>query len=371
MLIAELGSVYSAWSANRLGGLATEPIHFVKAIGSSPLEWLRESSRLVLRPDPSPCCGILGTVDRGSAELFELAVKEMSEAVSRTQYVGYSRSIRLAKRLAARIEDRLGTEVDRASAVAVPRGGFFVLGYLSHFIPLSVTSDHTGPTLLVDDVSLSGRRMSEWIDRLPDREVVVATLFSSTQVRESVARSYGDRVSWVSAEDVKTYGNTEPHPDETNPPPWRGVTEHICFPWTEPDRGIRLHGTSEFFTGFRLIPPELCLKNQVQSDRNRNRVKIVGNESGWIRTAGGVLWADIGEAVHLADTERGRSQTLDGTAAQFWIASFLFETRAEVTAHLSARYGIDEGRIFNDLDVFIGKMIDEGILLYSDSGLAA
>jgi hypothetical protein len=369
MTFASFEGVYDMWRARRLGGLAAGPTSFCTALASSPLEWLPNSARLVFRADPTPVLGILDVTEYAANELLDLVHRELVDAVERSRFVGQKELSRLVRHLASSLNIVLGKRLEEASVVEIPRGGLFVKGYLSYRFPLPLFSSAATntPVFLVDDISLSGRRVTEWIDRFPDREIIVATLFSPPQVRDAVIARHGERVSWINAEDMKTFGETAPHPDESDPPPWRGITEHICFPWTEPDRGIRLKGTSEFFTGFRLIPPEHCLKNQVQFERNRDRVKIVGNETGWIKTAPGVLWADIDDVVHLADTERGRSQKLEGSAAQFWISAFKFEKKDDAIAHLARLYDIDKSRLEGDFDQFIHELVAEGIVFPAET----
>ena len=119
-----------------------------------------------------------------------------------------------------------------------------------------------------------------------------------------------------------------------------------------------------------LIPPDLCLKNQVQFEANFDRVGIVGDEDGWLRTATGILWADIEGKVYIADTERGRSQMLEGTAADFWNASLKHPTRKETVAYLADVYEQEPSIIEDDHRNFIAHLIDEGVLLPRQSASA-
>lgn len=378
MVFAKLAEHYSKWSAHRLGGTFTEPIDFLRAVASSPLEWLPPSSRLILRADPEPVIGLVGGVNQKARSLFELAVYEMRETLERSRFVTHNEVADLARALANKLEPDLRRHPDGVTLVPVPRGGHFVAGYLSYFVPVRVlgefsvpnVSGEVVPILLIDDIALSGRRISDWIERFPDRKIVVATLVSTQQVRDAICTRFGDRVSWVSADDLQVYSETKPHPGETDPPPFRGLTEHCCFPWTESDRGLRLDGSSDFYTALRLIPPDLCLKNQVQFEANFDRVGIVGDEDGWLRTATGILWADIEGKVYIADTERGRSQMLEGTAAGFWNASLKHPTRKETVAYLADVYEQEPSIIEDDHRNFIAHLIDEGVLLPRQSASA-
>lgn len=369
MVVATLEEELRQWDRNRLGGTAAGPIDFARALASSPLEWLPPLARIVLRAGSSPIIGLAGSYDEKVAARFTFAVQEVADAVGRTRFITHDEVGHLAKTLGEEIRKAADMYSRPFEMIAVPRGGFFVQGHLSYLLPdLVFGFQQPGrPLLLVDDAAYSGRRLTQWIERFTDREILIATLLSPLEVREAILERYGARVRWLNAEDIRTFGELSPHADETDRPPWRGLTEHCCFPWTEPDRGLRLHGTGEIFTAFRIIPPARCLKNRVQFDSNQGRVRIVGGETGSVRTAPGVLWADVDDLVYLADTVSGRSLTLDGTAAVFWMCSLLSRTRSEVLKQSSHHYKVDPSYIQADLDAFLDEMMMEGVLHFYTS----
>lgn len=371
MVVATLGEELALWMHNRLGGIAAEPIDFVRALASSPFEWLPPSARVVFRADFTPVIGLVGEYAEKDAERFRFALRELREAIGQARVIDHQKVEPLAERLATKLIEEEGGSVAEYTAVAVPRGGLFVLGYLSYMLP--GLSPYAGnpqkPLLLVDDAAYSGRRLTEWIDHFPNREIVVATLLSAPQVREAISKRYGSKVRWINAEDLSTYGSVAHRSDEQDLPPWQGRTEHCCFPWSETDRGLRLHGTAETYTAFRLSPIHFCLKNRSQFETNGSKVSIAGNERGWIRSRTGVLWANIDDRVYLADTTHGRSMTLSDTAAAFWMSCVTAESRDDSISRLSNKYGVERSRIATDLDRFASEMIGQEVLSPSHLGM--
>src|SRR5690625_5689329 len=104
MVFAKLAEHYSKWSAHRLGGTFTEPIDFLRAVASSPLEWLPPSSRLILRADPEPAIGLVGGVSQKARSPTELAVYEMRETLGRSRFVTHKDVADLPSALADKLQ---------------------------------------------------------------------------------------------------------------------------------------------------------------------------------------------------------------------------------------------------------------------------
>jgi hypothetical protein len=364
MVYSSLGEFYRRWRSHLTPFPDLTPRDLCESLASSPLEWLGSKSRIVLRHEPEPLIALLGDVHPLEKARFEASVQWMEGTLERTSVYDHTAVQRLSTTLAEMIRGHLGDQLKSAQFEAIPRGGAFVNAYLSYMLDKSPEHpDGDGVLVIVDDAAFSGRRISERLARHKTGDVVIATLVSPPEVREAIRKRLS-QVEWISATDMTTYGSLAAHEDERDPPPWSGVTQHVAFPWTEADRGLRLAGDADFFSGFRLIPPRYCLKNQQQFAGNEGRAFIQNSGEGIVRCAPSVLWAHIGETdrTHVLDTKRDEAFVLEGAAVDFWSVSLASATPDAAVDQLANIFDVSKDTILADHTDFLRSMQTRGII---------
>jgi len=174
------------------------------------------------------------------------------------------------------LEDLGRQRIESLQFRAIPRGGLIVLGHLAYALQLrpeqlSPRSDSPGQVCIVDDCSLSGHRFGGALAASPPGTVAVFVhLLSHPQLRRSISRAHPE-VTCFAGEDLVVQGA---QPDERgdggdlwagrNVPHayWRGQTEALAFPWSEPDVAQWDPRTERVEQGWHLASPDHCAKNR-------------------------------------------------------------------------------------------------------------
>lgn len=167
----------------RAAGLLAWPLAVARAIVASPAWRELGQAALVVRTDPQPIFGVLGRFDERAEVRVHGLARQLTEQLPHLAYWDYAAVETATRELADRVRAtvaRLGAE--RVRFRAVPRGGHVVLGMLAYL----AGADHdqlerpVGPkdmVIVVDDVAISGSRLTRFLDARPSwRRVVVATL---------------------------------------------------------------------------------------------------------------------------------------------------------------------------------------------------
>src|ERR671910_1255702 len=137
------------------------------ALAVSPLWAEMPRATLVVRAAPDPLLGVVGYFDAAGRARLEALRWQLEHILPRLRYVGYAQAQEDCERLAARLVERFGRDELRGFRfVAIPRGGFIVLGMLAYILGLERSqleaapySEHAGaPLVVVDDCALSGVR---------------------------------------------------------------------------------------------------------------------------------------------------------------------------------------------------------------------
>lgn len=345
------------------------------AIASSPL-WRRLSPGAILgvRMGDRPRLTAVGCFD--DADRFRLAtlITQLQEAADRLRYVDWAAVEDSVDRLAVRLVDELGSaEVGRAGVVAVPRGGLVVAGLLAVRLGIAVEpsppSVGCGPALLVDDVVLSGRRMSQMVSQLGSPDVVAVTLCSHPELRRAATQRWGLR-AFVSADDLTDHAPSvhgsrysewrhrwrERQPDDL----WTGQPEHVVFPWNEPESQFANEVTGELEPSWRLVPSELCLKNRPVPGEHLP-VHEHQEGPGPVGAAPGVVALPFrGSTVVVPLT--GQCVRLSVAGEVFWEQLMAAGSLDEAAKELSRRYGISAETVSNDVAAFAGDLADRGLI---------
>lgn len=218
---------------------------------------------LMAHPGPPSKLVVLGRFDEAGEAWLRCQSRALHGACSRLRYVGYPQAERDCEALADRVRKHLGPELTRAKLAAIPRGGYVVLGLLAALLHLDREQTvppypEDRPLVVVDDCALSGARFSQVLHGCGGSRVVFAPLYSPPDLRTAIQAREPRVEAVLSAADVLGE-RIEAGPAEGY---WYGNTEVLAFPWSEPDRSVWNPAAERWETAWRIVPPELCLKNR-------------------------------------------------------------------------------------------------------------
>jgi hypothetical protein len=361
-------------TGRRAGG----PIALGRALTSSPAWGELTDAVLVVRTAPTPLAGVLGYLDGDQHIRLGALAWQLKHMVPRLRYVTYRQAERACERLASELIATFGREAAADFRyLALPRGGVPVLGMLSYLLDLKadrLEAPHPVgiPLVVVDDRALTGVRFRTFLRRCPSQEIIFAHLWSHPELREAIQLHEPRVRACLAAEDLLDHA-----PDELgdgycawrerrlrrSPEAyWVGLTEHICFPWSEPDVGIWNPDTGQDEGGWRLVPPELCLKNRPAPGAQPNRLHIQPLGPGPLRPAEDVLYGEIGDQLLVANVTTQEVFALSGVAASMWKAISTTGRLGEVLMTISQQYDVDARKLRNDLQKFVGELVNRKLL---------
>ena len=344
-----------------------------RGIASSPLWSVMPASVLVVRNTP-PLIAVFGTFDDANKARLEALVRHINFALRRLHYVSYAQAEKDCRLLASRLKERFGEEeLKKFSYTAIPRGGLIILGILSHILELEPPQLGTpetcdAPLVVVDDCAISGHRFSAVMRNWKDRNIIFTPLYSSPELRNAIKTRESRVIACISAQDLVDYSQ-EPEDgkqvfDEIwqrrlgDDRYWMGLPEYICFAWNEPDRLFWNPVVKKVESGWKILPPEICIKN----GEPRIPICIQPESVEQLRPPDHIIFAVNGNAVVIGDLGRKKTYSLEGTAADIWKAIIEFGNEDLVIRALLQRYEIDEALLRADVTSFIENLVKDGIL---------
>jgi hypothetical protein len=364
---------------------ARRVVALARALVSSPVWAEMEEAILVVRAEPPEGIAFMGRFSDEEAARLEWLPAQLETQLPHLHYVSWTQAEADVDRLALALVERFGRqEVRDMGFVGIPRGGLIVLGMLTYALGLGsrhLTLKEDGrPVVVVDDCAISGLRFGEFLrDRIPEAETVVfAHLYSHPGLREAIeareprvgsavaARDLRDLAPEIHQEDLQEWRSRweERSPDGTY---WVGQPEHVAFAWSEPDLGIWDASTGSTRVGWRLVPPEACLKNRSHADANPPRLIIQTPAEGALRLAPGTFHGELDGRVLLAELESGQLVSLSGVAADFW-REFLGPGEADgALDRLEARYDAPREQLRSDAEAFLRTLLERGFVTATPS----
>lgn len=343
----------------------------------------RSSDRatVVLRLEGEPRLAIAGWFSRGEAEHIRTAIPWFIDTLSRLRYVDYAQVEADCECLGKHLREHLSDEaLENASFVGIPRGGTVVLGLLSYVLDLdhsqiSPQNLDTGPLVVIDDCFLSGARVARFLNDHPcPSEVVIAGLYSHPDLRSAVERERPQVQTCVTARDLTDYAPAIYGDDyeawtarwerrETGQRYWTGIPEHLCFPWSEPDRGLWNAETEQTERAWTVVPSDQCLKTRFgdQAD-SEGTIQVQRSTSGAITVPPEVFYATFSDRVLVGRAEAEKCLELNGSAADFWTALVTYETISEAQTALCQQYDVEPERLASDLRTFVKSLIERQLV---------
>ncbi len=347
------------------------------ALSLSP-DWSAQPATFVVKPGEQPLIGILTEVDTAQASRIGVQIRAAEKAIGRLRYITYEEAERHADRLAEKLIRRFGAENVRGFRyAAIPRGGLIVLGMLAALLDLppsqlsgeSLSPDT--PLVVVDDCALSGARFGSFLATCNAERVIFAHLGSNPELRTAIETREPRVSACLAAFDLEDHGpRLEGYADararwsERLGPCryWIGDTEGVCFPWNEPDRLVWDPSAQRIESGWRLLPPERCIKQRAARPPAGIRVEVQPSGRGPLRPSRSALFGSFGGETLLATLDRGETFLLAGSGQEIWWALVKHGSTGRAVAALANRYRVEEAILRADLETFVESLLARGLL---------
>ncbi|MFO7586874.1 MAG: PqqD family protein [Gemmatimonadota bacterium] len=368
---------------------ADRVLALARAVESSPGFRTFHDAVLVARLEEPLRLAVLGRFTPAEQARLGFLVEVVRASLGRLRYVTWADAERAASVLAGRLADRLGAAAIAGGRFqAIPRGGIFVLGMLAYLLDLrpeqlgprgpsaaAEPRNGEGPLVLVDDCALTGLRFRAALESAGPGPVVFAHLASHPALRSEIERREPRVSACVAAEDLEdllppgTRLAWERRWRERSDPGvyWLGLTDHVCFPWNEPDVSVwnDTSGTEE--APWRVVPPEFCLKNRAGGDAG-SRLQVQAESRGPVGLAAGALLARLSDRIVVADCVSGNAYGFEAVAAEILDGLVGGASPREVAERLASEYEIEVGRAREDVEALIAEATGLGLLTRRDAG---
>ena len=339
---------------------------------------------VVFRPFPEPVAALLGYRSADAVGQFEALQWHLQWSLSRLRYVGYRQAEGACALLAGALIHEFGREeISRFRFTGIPRGGLIVLGMLSYILQLNHEQTVSfgaeplphAPLVVVDDCALSGFRFGQFLQRLPERSVIFAHLYSHPDLRRAIVDRERQVMASVAAHDLEdhapqVYGGAYDSWRErvwgraNGRCYWVGLPDYLCFAWNEPDFTVWNPRTEREETVWRILPPELCLKNRVGEAGRTPELQVQPEGVGPMKPPPHVLYGVLEDELIVGETQTGNSYRLEGTAAEIWQSILRHGNVEDVAGELLQLYDVDEKQMRADVADFVAKLEDAGLLGY-------
>jgi hypothetical protein len=333
---------------------------------------------LVVRPEPNPLLGVVGYFDAAGRARLEGLRWLLERILPNLRYVSYDQAEKDCEQLATQLAQRFGRDALRDFRfAAIPRGGFIVLGILAYILRLGreqLEPPHPPekPLVIVDDCAFSGVRFGEFMERCESRRVVFAHLYSPPELRDAI-EAREPRVDCLGVRDLRDRA-VENLGDEY--PAWRerwmermdrrgywvGQPDHVCFAWNEPDIDIWNPVTEREESGWRFVPPELCLKNRSAPGAEPIQVQVQPEGRGPLMPSDHVLFGELEGQVVVGDLKAQESFVLSDVGADMWRAVVEHGDLEGAADALLKHYDVEEATLRADLRSFADDLHSRGLL---------
>lgn len=364
-------------------GLELDLPALARGLANSPAWREMPEAVLVVRRTPTPILGVVGRFDAAAEARLTTLGPQLAKRLASLRYVSYQRAEEDCERLANLLIERFGRdELRKFRFAAVPRGGLVVLGMLSYMLGLVHSQleppyPPDAPLVVVDDCALSGFRFDQFLARSESSQVIFAHLYSHPQLRAAVEAREPRVIACVGARDLHDHApeilGAEYHVWRENwlarlgvdSGYWLGQPEHLCFPWNEPDVSVWNPFTERIERGWRVVPPEFCLKNRPAPGTESIPVQLQPDGVGSLRPSEQVLFGEFEGSIVVGNMQTKASYTLAGVAADMWKAVIEHGSLDEAALSLSEAYDVDLPTLQADLGGFVKDLLGLDLLEHS------
>ena len=363
--------------------LELDLLDLANGLSTSPAWKAMPGASLVVRRSPRSILGVMGRFDAAAEARLATLGPQLAGGLSCLHYVNYAQAEEDVEHLATMLIERFGRDELRCFRfAAIPRGGLVVLGMLSYALGLrhaQLEPPHPpeAPLVVVDDCAMSGYRFDQYLARCESDQVVFAQLYSHPELRAAIEARQPRVIACLGARDLRDHA---PEMYGEDYPLWRerwanrfratgywlGQPGHLCFPWNEPDVTAWNPVTKKMERGWRLVPPELCLKNRPAYGAKPVTVQVQPEGTGPLRPSGHVLFGEFEENVVVGNIESGFSFTLTGVAAEMWKAIVERGDLDQAASSLAGEYDVEPRVLRADLRDFAEDLLARNLLELAD-----
>jgi hypothetical protein len=360
--------------------LELDLLGLARGLSTSPAWKATPDATLVVRQSPRPVLGVVGRFDAAAKARLATLGPQLAAGLSCLRHVSYAQAEEDVNRLASMLIERFGRdELRRVRFAAMPRGGFVVLGMLSYALGLRHAQleppyPQDVPLVVVDDCAISGYRFNQFLTRYGRHQVVFAHLYSHPELRRAIEARRPHVIACVGARNLydhaperygAEYGAWREQwvsrlGDDVGY--WLGQPGHLCFSWNEPDVTIWNPSTEKMERGWRIVPPELCLKNGGVHTMDSLTVQVQLEGSGPLRPSEQVIFGEFEGNIVVGHTETRASFTLTGVAADMWRCVVEHGNLDEAVVTLLREYDVDPSRLRADLRGFVEDLLAQELL---------
>ena len=357
-----------------VGGL----VGLARAVAASPTWPGLGETAIVVRETPEPLIGVVGRFDDAALTRLAVLTWQLEHVLPRTMVLDYDAVEGAVERLAAALTARFGRSTcARLRYTALPRGGYLVLGLLAYALGLDQArldahDDADTALVVVDDCIVSGHRLRRFLDAAqPKHPIIAATLFAAPELRAAAERDPRLRAV-VSAHDLRDDAERRHGVGyETWQEGWRrrddgsywiGHTQHVVFPWNEPDAGFWNAASGRAERMWRLVAPERCAKNRPPVGEAPVDVQTQPTGTGPWHPAPAVLMARFEDTHILGAPHWPGCITLEGSAAAMWDGLVAHGSPAKAAQALAPAYDVEPERLRADLETFAAALVERGAL---------
>lgn len=362
------------------GDIRTQIRALADAISVSPLWSDMPRATLVVRTAPEPLLGVIGYFDAAGRVRLESLRRQLERIPPRMHYVSYAQAEKDCECLAEKLLESFGrNELRDFRFVAIPRGGFIVLGMLAYILGLRRSQleppySPEGPLVVVDDCAISGVRFGQFLDHFDNPHVIFAHLYSTPELREAIEGKESRRVSCVAAHDLRDHAPEhlgeeysawrKRWMDRVTPHGyWVGQPEQVCFAWNEPDYGFWNPVTEREESGWCFVPPEFCLKNRPVHGKKPISVQLQAEGNGPLKPSSNVLFGELDGKIAIGNLETEESFLLEDVGADMWQAIVEYGNLERAAGALLKRYEVDDSTMRTDLREFAESLFSQGLLV--------
>lgn len=291
------------------------------------------------------------------------------------KYVDYKQAEKDCEKLAANILDVYSPkELELFCFIGIPRGGLIVLGMLSYALDLKPSQlqlpcKPNQPVMIVDDIALTGARISKILAGIQSDHIAIANLYSHPELRKAILKTEPNVKKCFTAHDLKdrakdnnqdqkTYANWRKFiEDKFGDRYWVGQVDLVGFAWSETDYPFWNPVTEKLDDGWRSIPPHKCLKNKyllgitpcdvIKRDFHLSSAVIMG------------LFDDI---ICLFQKNTGEIYSLTGISAEMWSVLVSYGNIKDSVNYLTKQYDIEKSILQKDLEGYVKELLKNNIL---------
>ena len=349
-----------------------------RGLASSPAWQQLGPATLIVREAPQPALAILGRFDEAANVRLHALRWHLERVLPSLRYVTYAQAEHDCETLAAKLIERFGaTELARYRFTAIPRGGFIVLGMLAYTLglkpeQLTASPEPDKPLVVVDDCAISGHQFKRYLAGCRSDQVIFANLYAPPEMRAEIETREPNVLACLSAHDLRDHAperlgdgydawRERWHQRAGDQSYWIGQTEHVCFPWNEPDVTVWNRVTEREELGWRLLPPEYCLKNRI--DAQRVSVQRQPHAKGPLKPADHILYGSFEDQLAVCDTSTEEVFQLSDVASDMWQALVDRGSLQVASDALVEEYDVDKTTLADDLRTFADDLIARGMLV--------